>query len=212
LNELNSPKGFFECILIFPNFSNNEAKACSLFPQTPHSSNSFLRRSKTRWPLLSSLPSLSAFYSHFSRKIIRIVTAVGKETEIGAIQQHVEEAEQLQSPLQIKLDKFGDIISKHVLFICIITWFANIPNFEEAGQGNWLSGRLSFFKLAVLLAAAAVPERLPAVVTTALSLGVSRMAKENAIITQLTAVETLGCTSVIWSDRTGTIAENKMAA
>lgn len=139
-----------------------------------------------------------------------VVCAVGTQSEIGKVKQAVDNAEETQTPLQGKLDKFGDVIAKAILVICIITWVANITKFKEAGHGNWVKGALSFFKIAVSLAVAAIPEGLPAVVTTTLSLGVNRMAKENAIVTKLPAVETLGCTSVICSDKTGTLTTNEM--
>ncbi|KAH0794254.1 SERCA-type calcium-translocating P-type ATPase [Histomonas meleagridis] len=139
-----------------------------------------------------------------------VVYAVGPKSEIGKIQDAVHKAGETETPLQIKLDKFGAVIAKSILVICIITWLANIPKFKEAGHGNVIKGALSFFKIAVSLAVAAIPEGLPAVVTTTLSLGVNRMAKEKAIVTALPAVETLGCTSVICSDKTGTLTTNQM--
>jgi Ca2+ transporting ATPase len=139
-----------------------------------------------------------------------VAVAVGFRSEIGKIKKNLDESEETQTPLQIQLDKFGTFISKAILVICIITWVANIGKFDEAGHGNWFKGALSFFKIAVSLAVAAIPEGLPAVVTTTLSLGVTRMAQQKAIVTQLPAVETLGCTSVICSDKTGTLTTNQM--
>ena len=139
-----------------------------------------------------------------------VAVAVGFKSEIGRIKKNLDESEGTQTPLQIQLDKFGTFISQAILVICVITWVANISKFDEAGHGNWFKGALSFFKIAVSLAVAAIPEGLPAVVTTTLSLGVTRMAEQKAIVTQLPAVETLGCTSVICSDKTGTLTTNQM--
>lgn len=139
-----------------------------------------------------------------------IAYAVGTSTQMGYIEQTTQQEEEVETPLQRNLDNFSKYISVGILGICVITWVANISKFDEVGHGSKIKGGLMFFKIAISLAVAAIPEGLPAVVTMTLSLGVNRMAKSNAIVTKLPAVETLGCTSVICSDKTGTLTTNKM--
>ncbi|MBU4217654.1 MAG: calcium-translocating P-type ATPase, PMCA-type, partial [Actinobacteria bacterium] len=132
---------------------------------------------------------------------IAIVVATGQDTQIGEIAQMLQEAKPSPTPLQIELKDVG----KRIVYICLV--IALLVFVAGILRGNDLS---LMFLFAVTLAVAAIPEGLPAIVTITLSLGTQAMARENAIIRSLPAVETLGCANYICSDKTGTLTINKM--
>ena len=135
-----------------------------------------------------------------------VITETGMKTQMGKIADALSATEQEQTPLQKKLDRLGKTLSKLVLGICLFIFAFNLIS---AGDFH-LDTVLSTFMIAVSLAVAAIPEGLATVVTVVLSIGVTNMSKRNAVIRRLTAVETLGCTQVICSDKTGTLTQNKM--
>ena len=135
-----------------------------------------------------------------------VVTRTGMETEMGKIAGVLAATEDEQTPLQRKLGELSKLLSKLVLGICVFIFAFNLI---RAGDFH-LSVILDTFMVAVSLAVAAIPEGLSTVVTLVLSIGVTNMSKRNAVIRKMTAVETLGCTQVICSDKTGTLTQNKM--
>ena len=135
-----------------------------------------------------------------------VITATGMDTEMGKIAGVLAQTGQEQTPLQRKLSQLSGVLSKLVLGICL---FIFVFDLLVAGSFT-LNGVLETFMVAVSLAVAAIPEGLATVVTVVLSIGVTNMSKRNAVIRRLTAVETLGCTQVICSDKTGTLTQNRM--
>jgi len=132
---------------------------------------------------------------------IVMVTAIGMQTEIGKIANLLDTAKEKKTPLQISLDQFGEKLALGITLICLAIFTIDLF------RGRAL---VESFMFAVSLAVAAIPEALSSIVTIVLAFGTQKMAKENAIIRKLYAVESLGSVSVICSDKTGTLTENKM--
>ena len=144
-----------------------------------------------------------------------VVTATGMDTEMGKIADALNQAKAEETPLQKKMAELSHLLTKLVLGICAIVFLVGVVEamLLSGEPFSWsILGKtaLNTFIAAIALAVAAIPEGLPAVVTIVLSIGVTSMAKRNAVIRRLTAVETLGCAQVICSDKTGTLTQNKM--
>lgn len=136
----------------------------------------------------------------YGRGVI-LVTTTGMKTELGKIASLLEATKEKQTPLQVSLDNFGKKLSIGIIILCILVFGINILH------GVKLLDSLMF---AVALAVAAIPEALSSIVTIVLAIGTQKLSKENAIIKNLKSVESLGCVSVICSDKTGTLTQNKM--
>ncbi len=138
-----------------------------------------------------------------------VVTGTGMNTEMGKIANAIATAEEGQTPLQRKLSELSRLLTFLVLGICVVLFvFKLVKGAVTDGVDTHLV--LDTFMVAISLAVAAIPEGLAAVVTIVLSMGVTKMSNRNAVIRKLTAVETLGCTQIICSDKTGTLTQNKM--
>ncbi|RSK26176.1 cation-translocating P-type ATPase [Bacillus sp. HMF5848] len=142
----------------------------------------------------------SGSFVTYGRGVI-VVTEIGKDTEIGKIANLMENAKEKKTPLQVNLDNFGKKLAIAIIIIAIIIFAIDLF------RGRTI---IDSFMFAVALAVAAIPEALSSIVTIVLAFGTQKMAKENAIIRKLHAVESLGSISVICSDKTGTLTQNKM--
>lgn len=138
-----------------------------------------------------------------------VITGTGMDTEMGKIAYALQEAKDEATPLQVKLNQLSRVLTFLVLGICVVIFAVDLVRMSIVSSIT-IGGILDTSMIAISLAVAAIPEGLAAVVTIVLSIGVTKMSRNKAIIRKLTAVETLGCTEVICSDKTGTLTQNKM--
>jgi len=160
-------------------------------------------------------------------RALAIVCSTAMSTEVGIIQASITKAagDEEKTPLGQKIDAFGDMLMKVISLICALVWVMNYKNFSDKHFGLsvaagdltddsdrvvWIKGCVYYLKIAVALGVAAIPEGLPAVITLCLSMGTRKMVERNAIVRKLPSVETLGCCTVICSDKTGTLTTNQM--
>ncbi len=141
-----------------------------------------------------------------------VIVGTGMNTEMGKIADALQTAKEGKTPLQQKLSQLSKVLTYMVIGICVVIFAISIIRAAIKGplMDDTANTILNTFMIAVSLAVAAIPEGLATVVTIVLSIGVTNMSKRNAIIRKLTAVETLGCTQIICSDKTGTLTQNKM--
>ncbi|KRL62673.1 calcium-translocating P-type ATPase, PMCA-type [Lactobacillus psittaci] len=137
-----------------------------------------------------------------------IVVATGMQTEVGKIATMINEADETDTPLKESLNQLGKTLTWMILAICAVVFIVGVLRNPANEAGSSLM--IDMFLIAVSLAVAAIPEGLPAIVTIILALGTQTMAKHKAIVRKLPAVETLGATDIICSDKTGTLTQNKM--
>ena len=133
---------------------------------------------------------------------VAVVTGVGMDTEIGKIASLMQNAKKKTTPLQASLDKFSRVLSIVIIAICVVVFFLT-----KFVNGQSVQDALMF---AIALAVAAIPEALSSIITISLAIGTQKMSKQKAIVKDLKAVEGLGCVSIICSDKTGTLTQNKM--
>lgn len=141
---------------------------------------------------------------------IALVMKTGTNTEMGNIHNSVGTGDELKkTPLGEKLEELGEKLSRIIGIICLFVWLISIPHFSDPIFPSQFEAAIYYAKVAVALSIAAVPEGLAAIVTLTLSLGTRRMAEHNVVVRALSSVETLGCTTVICSDKTGTLTMNQ---
>ena len=136
-----------------------------------------------------------------------VVTATGMNTEFGRIAGMIQEAEEKTPPLKVKLNQFAKTLTKFIIVVCAVIFVLELIREPDALE---FENMIEYFMTVVALAVSAVPEGLPAIVTIALALGARELAKHNAVIRKLAAAETLGSTTVICSDKTGTLTKGEM--